>query len=329
MNRWLRRLVLIAAIASLSVLLTFIANAIQVQQSSNPQPTQPPDLVSPKFSRIFQHYTADVNGVQLHYVRGGSGAPVVLLHGWSTTWYEWHKIMPALAQNYTVIAPDLRGLGDSSKPETGYDKRTLAEDVYQLVRQLSYPRIFLVGHDLGGQVAYAYASAHPQEVRRLVIMEVPIPGLPAWDEVTKDIWHFGFHAIPELPEALVAGRERTYLNYFYTSGAYQPPALKEVQISEYVRAYSDPKSLHAGFEYYRAFPKDAEHNQEYAKTKLPMPVLTMGGETSLKDGLLKQLQPVSENVRNQIVPRAGHWIPDERPDFLIEQLLAFFSSDRT
>ncbi|MGA7009286.1 MAG: alpha/beta fold hydrolase, partial [Nitrososphaeraceae archaeon] len=158
----------------------------------------------------FSHHTATVNGIQLHYVTGGHGDPVVLLHGWPETWYSWHRVMPALAKNYTVIAPDLRGLGDSSKPPTGYDGKTVAEDIHQLVTQLGFRTIFLVGHDIGTQVAYSYAAEHPTEVRKLVVMELTIPGfVPAG---RMPLWWAVFHQTPDVPEALVAGKEMMYLS---------------------------------------------------------------------------------------------------------------------
>ncbi|WP_193196829.1 alpha/beta fold hydrolase [Nostoc sp. MG11] len=169
---------------------------------------------SEKFDQSFTHHTIQVNGVRLHYVVGGKGDLVVLLHGYAQTWYEWRKIMPALAEHYTVIAPDLRGAGDSDKPLTGYDKRSLANDIYQLVKQLGFQQVYLVGHDIGLMVAYAYAAAHPDDVKRLVVIDAPIPGVEPWEEVITSpmVWHFAFHAVPNLPEALVAGRERTYLS---------------------------------------------------------------------------------------------------------------------
>ncbi len=280
------------------------------------------------FDRMFAHYTATVNDVDLHYVVGGKGDPVVLLHGWPTTWYEWRRIMPTLAESYTVIAPDLRGLGDSQRPTSGYDKRTLAEDIHQLVHQLGYQRIFLVGHDLGGQVAYAYASAYPQNVLRLAILEVPIPGLTGWEEIKARLWHFAFHAVPNLPEALVTGKERIYLSWFYQHSTYNADAITDLEIDEYLRTYSSPEALHAGFEYYRAFPEDARQNKEYSKTKLQMPVLALGGEMSLKDLPLRQLQAVASDARGGVIKRCGHWIPNECPDYLAQQLLSFFREEK-
>jgi pimeloyl-ACP methyl ester carboxylesterase len=185
----------------------------------------------------FSHNTASVNGIQLHYVIGGQGDPVVLLHGWPETWYAWHRVMPALAKNYTVIAPDLRGLGDSSKPVTGYDGKTLAEDIHQLVTQLGFKTISLVGHDIGTQVAYSYAAAHPTEVKRLAVMELTIPGfVPAG---RMPLWWVIFHQTPDVPEALVQGKEMEYLSWHFHNLAYNPAAITQEAINEYVSRYSD------------------------------------------------------------------------------------------
>jgi hypothetical protein len=179
----------------------------------------------------FSHHTASVNEIQMHYVIGGRGDPVVLLHGWPQTWYEWHKVMPALAKNYTVIAPDLRGLGDSSKPETGYDGNTTAEDIYQLVSQLGVnEKIYLVGHDVGAQTAYSYAAAHPINVSKLVIMDYIFPGFYPPNLEGVCCWWFSFHQTPNIPELLTAGNERKYLSWFYRGLAYNPEAITEADI---------------------------------------------------------------------------------------------------
>ncbi|HJU27920.1 MAG TPA: alpha/beta hydrolase [Candidatus Binataceae bacterium] len=275
------------------------------------------------------HHTAALDGVTLHYVIAGRGDPVVLLHGWPQTWYEWRYIIPALADRYTVIAPDMRGIGDSSRPVTGYDKRTIADDIYQLVRKLGFEKIFLVGHDWGGPVAYAYACAHPDDVRKLVILDVTIPG-EAWENIRQvnrrgGIWHLAFHNVRDLPEALVAGRERVYLSWFYRSAAYNPTAISEADIDEYARCYSAPGAMRAGFEYYRAIFTDIDHNKENARTKLKMPVLALGGERGFHNLPLRSMKDLAENIRGGVVERSGHWIPEERPDYLIDQLTGFFA----
>jgi pimeloyl-ACP methyl ester carboxylesterase len=274
-----------------------------------------------------EHHTARVNDVMLHYVVAGQGDPVVLLHGWPQTWYEWRKIIPALAAHYTVIAPDMRGIGDSSKPVSGYDKRTVADDIYKLVRKLGHEKIVLVGHDWGGPVAYAYAVAHPADVRKLVILDVGIPGGSterAFPFRRGGVWHMQFHNVRDLPEALVAGRERIYLSWFYRT-AYNPTAISEEDIDEYVRCYSAPGALRAGFEYYRAVFDDAEHNKDGPNNKLKMPVLALGGERGFGAIAKRSMEQLAENVRGGVIEKCGHWIPEERPEYLSEQLLAFFA----
>jgi pimeloyl-ACP methyl ester carboxylesterase len=264
----------------------------------------------------FSHRMASVNGIQMHYVIGGQGDPVVLLHGWPETWYAWRYVMPALAQNYTVIAPDLRGLGDSSKPPTGYDGKTVAEDIHQLVTQLGFNTIFLVGHDIGAWVAYPYAAEHPTEVEKLVVMEVPPPGFFPPRPLP---WWLYFHQTPNVPEALVEGKEMEYLSWFYQNLAYNPSAITQEDINEYVSRYSAPGGMRAGFEYYRAFPEDAIQNQNYSQTMLTMPVLALGagyvpafGGISNPTAVLA-MQQLAENVQGIIVPNSGHFIAEEQP----------------
>src|SRR5919112_4706894 len=287
----------------------------------------------------FSHNTTSVNGIQLHYVIGGQGDPVVLLHGWPETWYAWHKVMPALAENYTVIAPDLRGLGDSSKPPTGYDGKTVAEDIHQLVTQLGFETIFLVGHDIGAFVAYPYAAAHPTEVKRLVVMEVPPPITGFFPPPSMNrgppLWWIIFHQTPDVPEALVQGKEMMYLSLFFQNLAYNPAAITQADINEYVSHYSASGGMRAGFEHYRAFPQDAIQNQNYSKTKLTMPVLALGAgyipafggnpNTAAENGM----KMLAQNVTGIIVPNSGHFIAEEQPQFVINQLSNFFGGNTT
>jgi pimeloyl-ACP methyl ester carboxylesterase len=289
------------------------------------------ELKKEGFNRTFTHHTATVNTVCLHYVTGGHGDPVVLLHGYGETWYMWRHVMPGLAKRYTVIAPDLRGAGDSDKPYAGYDKQTLAEDIYQLVRRLGYQRIFLVGHDIGLMVAYAYAAAHPTEVRRLALLDAPIPGTTVFQEFERSgkAWHFAFHNVPNLPEALTVGRERTYLTEgFYRALSYNPAAFTEPDVDEYVRCYSSPGGMRAGFEYFRAFCRDKEDNKEYFKRKLPMPVLALGGAQSLGPVMVDTVKEVASDVRGGSIESCGHWVADEQPKYVTDQLLTFFGEEK-
>ncbi len=269
------------------------------------------------------HGRVDLKEVCLHYVTAGAGEPVVLLHGFPQTWFTWRRIIPALAARYTVIAPDLRGLGDSTKPQGGYDKRTVAGDIRELVRALGYERIRLVGHDIGGWVAYPYAAAHPEEVEKLVILQALVPGY-GLERNMQEAWHFRFHMELDVPEALVSGRERMYLNRFISNGIYDRSAINPEALDEYVRCFSTPGALRAAFNYYRALPQDAKDNEDLAKMKLPMPVLALGGEFSEGDNVLDSVRQVAEDVRGGTVERCGHWIPEERPDHLAELMLDFF-----
>src|SRR5215210_652230 len=282
----------------------------------------------------FTHRMAIVNnGTQIHYVKGGQGDPVVLLHGWPETWYAWRNIMPALAQNYTVIAPDLRGLGDSSKPPTGYDGKTVAEDIHQLVTQLGFNTIFLVGHDIGAFVVYPYAAAHPTQVKRLVVMELTIPGFAPTGRVP--LWWVIFHQTPDVPEALVQGKEMIYISWFFHNLAYNPAAITQADINEYVSHYSAPGGMRAGFEYYRSIPQDAIQNENYSKTNLTMPVLALGAgyipafggnpNTAAENGM----KMLAQNVTGIIVPNSGHFIAEEQPQFVINQLSNFFGRNTT
>jgi pimeloyl-ACP methyl ester carboxylesterase len=312
-----------------------IGTAQQQQQQVNLTSTEKQllsDGISFQIDNVtFSHHTATVNGIQLHYVMGGKGDPVVLLHGWPETWYSWHRVMPDLAKNYTVIVPDLRGLGDSSKPPTGYDGKTVAEDIHQLVGKLGLKTIFLVGHDIGTQVAYSYAAAHPTEVKKLAVMELTIPGfVPAG---RMPLWWVVFHQTPDVPEALVQGKEMLYLSWFYHNLANNPAAITQEDINEYVSHYSAPGGMHAGFEHYRAFPQDAIQNQNYSKTKLTMPVLALGGEYIPTLGgkiamptVIYGMKILAQNVTGIIVPNSGHFIPEEQPQFLADQLLKFFGN---
>jgi pimeloyl-ACP methyl ester carboxylesterase len=280
----------------------------------------------------FSHHTASINGIEMHYVIGGQGDAVVLLHGFPQSWYEWRHVMPALANNYTVIAPDLRGFGDSSKPVTGYDGKTTAEDIYQLTSQLGFNQILLVAHDVGSQTAYSYAAAHPNNVSKLVIMDFPFPGFLPPEFGENGPWWFAFYQVPDLPEALLQGNEREYISWFIKGLAYNPSAITEEDLDVFASHVSAPGGMRAALEHFRAFPIDAEQNRESAKDKITMPVLVLGGDIYPALGgdfpgnfALSSTQALATNVTGVTVPLSGHWIPEEQPEFVIEQLTTFFS----
>jgi pimeloyl-ACP methyl ester carboxylesterase len=275
------------------------------------------------------HSYYDTGEVVLHYVRAGKGEPVVLLHGWPQSWYAWHKILPALAQHYDVIAPDLRGLGDSTRPAGGYDKATIAEDIRKLLRHLAIERCLLVGHDWGGPVAFCLAATYPEMVRKLAMLDTGVPGdgSGTFSQHGRR-WHHAFHQTADLPEALVAGREDVYLGWFYRNYGYQPGAIDPQAIAEYLRTYRQEGALRSGFAYYRALDQDVAHNQSLLKRgKLKMPVLALGGGKAFGRGrdTLDSLQRVAVDVRGGVVEDCGHWMPEEKPHEITKALLDFFS----
>jgi pimeloyl-ACP methyl ester carboxylesterase len=273
----------------------------------------------------FSDEYADTNDVRLHYVIGGDGPPVVLLHGFAQTWYEWHKIMPNLAQQYTVIAPDMRGMGDSEKPEDGYDKKTVATDIRGLVRTLDYDRIRLIGHDMGGIVSYSYAAQYGDSLDQLVMLETGVPGVQI-EGFTGNLWTSQFFAAPEIPELLINEREREFLAWFYDYYAEDPDAIREEDIDVYAQAYAAPGALEAALSYYRALPQDAKDNQQFTQTPLQMPILALGGSL-FGQAVLRIMRAIATDVRGGVLEGSGHWIAEERPQVLTQRLFDFFGQD--
>lgn len=274
------------------------------------------------------HHTARINGFRMHYVTAGSGYPLVFLHGWPQTWYEWRKIIPAIADHFTVIAPDLRGLGDSERPVTGYDKRILASDVYALVSHLGYQHIGLTGHDWGGTVAYYLAYDHPEMVERLLILE-STPGLARKDEPLdirgiRRFWHVMFQGgSPDMAELLVRDHIPLYIDRLCRVACYNPAVFSDKDMAEYVRAYSQPGALRAGFHYYRAALEEDVEQLSTCTNKLTMPVRAWGGARFMGDPL-PVWQRVAEQLEGGVVDRCGHFVAEERPEFVIEQVKEFF-----
>jgi pimeloyl-ACP methyl ester carboxylesterase len=276
----------------------------------------------------FTEHFADVNGVRLHYFIGGKGSPVVLLHGYAETSHMWLPIMPQLAQRRTVIVPDLRGAGDSSKPESGYDKKNMALDIHELTSSLGFKSVSIVGHDIGLMVAYAYAAQFPQATERLVLMDAFLPGVGDWKNVwlMRDLWHFHFYG--EVPLALVKGRERTYFEHFWNDFAANPKhSISEVDRRFYAKAYAQPGGMRAGFEYFRNFERDAKEFAELSASPLSMPVLVLTGEKASGNFLIEQTRLVATNVQGQIVIGSGHWLMEEAPDKVIPALTTFLNAE--
>jgi pimeloyl-ACP methyl ester carboxylesterase len=278
-----------------------------------------------------EHHTADLSAVRLHYLVAGDGPALVLLHGWPQSSHEWRHLIPSLATHYRVIAPDLRGLGDSGRPQGGYDKTTVAADVAELLTgTLGIRQVAVVGHDWGGAVAYALAANHRSLVTRLAILDMLLPGieLPGLGaNALSAYWHFGFHGVRDLPELLIAGRERAYINWFFTQFAYNPRAIAEADVDEYARCLAQPGALRAGFEYYRAVAQDAADFAVAAREPLTCPVLALGGERSIGAAVKLCMQQVARDVRGGVMPRAGHWLAEEQPQALLDALSDFLASD--
>lgn len=288
-----------------------------------------------RFDPSFEHGTADVDGVRMHYVTGGEGPPLVLLHGWPQTWYEWVEVMPALAEGHTVIAVDLPGLGDSEGEPPSYDKKTLARYVHGLVsEELGYGSINLAAHDLGAGVGYQYAAQYPDEVERFVLMDYPLPGSAIDAAQFEDLsWHIALHYEEGLPEMLTEGREREYLAYFYPEVAASPESISEESIDEFARTYSQPGKMSAGFELYRTLDEDTEDNKRSAGTPLKMPVLVMTGTAGPHEGTdvgeftTGTVHAVASDVSSVGVPDAGHWLAEENPEFVADRVLGFLGED--
>jgi pimeloyl-ACP methyl ester carboxylesterase len=276
------------------------------------------------------HHTVAIKDIRVHYVTAGSGDPVVLLHGWPETCAAWRDILPVLATKYTVIAPDLRGMGASSKASGGYDIDNVADDVYQLVRHLGHEKIFLAGHDWGAATAYSYAAQHSDDVRRLGFFEMVLPGFGIMEEAMTPkpngefLWHLGFQSVSDVAYALIAGREDIYMGHIFQRYAYNPDAVRPERMQGYVDAMREVGALRAGLEFYKDYFVTAEQNKRHAETKLEMPILAMGGEACLGPLPKQCLELAAGNVRGGVISECGHWIGEERPDFIAAQLLEFF-----
>jgi pimeloyl-ACP methyl ester carboxylesterase len=275
----------------------------------------------------FTEKSATVNGVRINYKIGGQGPAVVLLHGYAETSHMWLPLMPQLATNHTVIVPDLRGAGNSERPQGGYDKKTMAKDIHELVQQLGFKEVSIVGHDIGLMVAYAYAAQFPSEVNKVVLMDAFLPGVGDWKSVwlMRDLWHFHFYG--ETPLALVKGRERTYFEHFWNDfAADRTHSVPEVDRQFYAAAYARDDGMRAGFEYFKNFEQDAKDFAALSTTKLNMPLLVLSGEKASGTFLIDQAKLVATNVTGNVVQGSGHWLIEEAPDQVIPALVTFVNA---
>lgn len=275
------------------------------------------------FPATFHAQEIPTEGATLHVRVGGRGPTVVLIHGFGDTGDMWAPLASELARDHTVIVPDLRGMGLSSHPSAGYDKRTQASDIHAILHHLGLNQAVIIGHDIGTMVAYAYAARYPAETVKLVVMDAPIPGIPPWDEVVRlpALWHFDFGG-PDA-ERLVAGRERIYLDRFWNEFAGNPAKVDELTRAHYASLYAQPGAMHSAFAQFNAIRRDVEDNRAEARTKLTMPVLAIGGAKSLGATEATFMRNVATDVTEVVVPDVGHWLMEEAPTSVISAVRAF------
>ncbi len=285
-----------------------------------------PNSLVAALGKGFVSETTQVNGAGLHYVRGGQGPALILLHGFPQDWYEFHAIMPQLAERFTVIAVDLPGIGDSTAAPGGYDAASMAENLRQLVSELKLGRVYIVGHDIGGHVAYAFARRFPPDTRGVMILDTPIPGMQGWTQIqgAPFMWHMHFMQAPGLAEKLVDGRQADYFRYFFQFGKFTSE-----EEAHYVRAYGSLAQLHAVFEIYRAFPENARFNQSYREPD-PVPLFVGAGENSPFAGLLPGIaESLRANgwshVETGLISGAGHYVVEDQPEAVADLIERYAS----
>lgn len=281
------------------------------------------DAAVQPFSSAFRTQDIQTDGATIHVRVGGKGPAVVLLHGFGDTGDMWAPLANDLARDHTVVVPDLRGMGLSSHPQGGFDKRTQAADVRTVLTKLGIDHASVVGHDIGTMVAYAYAARYPDKTDRLVVMDAPVPGIPPWDQIVRlpALWHFDFGG-PDM-ERLVAGRERIYLDRFWNEFAGDPSKVEEATRQHYAEIYARPGAMHDAFEQFRAIRKDAVDNQATIEPKLTMPVLAIGGEKSFGANEANVMRNAATHVTELVVPGAGHWLMEEAPGTTIAAVSQF------
>lgn len=273
----------------------------------------------------FQSRKVRAGDIDMHAVIGGNGPPLVLIHGFPQTWWEWRKMMPRLAESHTVVAVDLRGAGHSDNPQGGYEKASLAADIHAVMVALGFDRYAVCGHDIGGMVALALACTHRHAVTLLTILDVSQPGWSGWEDncAKPALWHFAFHQKRDLPERLLFGREYDYVSAFIADRAFDHSAhaLEDVQV--FARALAQPGNTRGGLEWYRAFPTDHRNALEWKQEKLAMPVLALGGEHNYGPVIVPMLQEFAIDVSGGIIAGCGHWLPEERPVETADAILEF------
>lgn len=304
------------ACIGLIVLFMCISNISSAQGTQNIKPASPPPG--------FKHQYAQVNGVKIHYVIGGKGEPLLLVHGFGQNWYMWNRLLPELSKHFTIIAPDMRGVGESGKPAGGYDKKNMAADLHELMKKLGFHHINLAGHDIGLMVAYAYAAQFPADVKKIALMDALLPGIePVWSQVRAQAWWFGFFAMPN-SGAIVAGKAGLFLEGFWPVVGYVKNPFTKTEKDEFIRAYSVPGATTGAFHWFGEFNQDAKDNLKFMKTKLHMPLLALGADHSAGSYLAAHCSLVATNVKEVIITGAGHWVVQEQTAQVQKALLDFF-----
>jgi pimeloyl-ACP methyl ester carboxylesterase len=269
------------------------------------------------------HQSVDVGGTSIHCVTSGSGQAVLLLHGWPQTSRAWHRVAAQLP-DHTVVMPDLRGFGQSGKPASGYDAATVAADLHGLLSALGFQGVPVVGHDWGAVFGYVLAASYPGDASALGIVEMTLPGDGSLEQAMQPraggefLWHFGFQSVPDVPELLIRGKERAYLNWFFDQHAHDPNAIAQADRDAYVAAMEDPEALRAGLALYQAYFETAAQVAGLAARQIEIPVIAYGGDASLGEAVLASARRVAPGARGGVIPRCGHWAPDERPEFVAE-----------
>jgi pimeloyl-ACP methyl ester carboxylesterase len=288
------------------------------------------------FTGLFESYLVEAEGLVQHAVVGGEGPPLLLLCGWPQSWYAWRFIMAGLADRFTIIAPDPRGVGLSEKPDRGYDSTTLANDLFALMDRLGHERFAMVGFDVGMWTGYAMAADRPGRIARIALGEAIIPGVSPPPPLIPDdrrrsdrLWHFNFNRALEVNEQLVSGREAIYFGYQFRTKAGSPEALSAAAQAYYIEQLRrDPKALKASFEFYRAIDESIPQHRERMKSKLKQPVLAFAGRLFAGDVVERELRTLADDVTSVIIEGSGHYPAEEKPDALIEAFEQFFEPYR-
>jgi pimeloyl-ACP methyl ester carboxylesterase len=314
-DRWILKLLAVFVVAACAV----------IQGQAAPRQRVDPGLAM--MGGGFVSGTAQANGTTLHYVRGGTGSAVILLHGFPEDWYAYHRVMPLLAKQFTVVAVDLRGIGGSAATPGGYDAANMAEDVHQLAEELHLEHVYLVGHDIGGMVAYAFVRRYTEACRGVMLLDAPVPGLGPWDAVKANpiIWHIHFQQTPDLPEQLIAGREAIYLRHFLDSDTFS-----DADLARYARAYAAPEHLRALLQIYRAFPANEKFNAAQ-RSAISVPLVLAPGENSPFEKLMPSFAEALRahgcaNVKMEVIKNSVHYVVDEQPDAVAELIERYASS---